>query len=60
MPVVAREVHETRLCDHFHAAGEFSVLKISIPDKETKYDGVRIWFQRENELPSMGTILSRV
>jgi len=60
MPVVARDVHETRPCNHFHVAGESAVLQISSPDRETKHDGVRIWFQRENELPSMGTILSRV
>ena len=47
MPVVARDVHETRLCEHFHVAGESVVLQISVPDPETKHEGVRICFQRE-------------
>src|SRR5947208_16460428 len=27
MPVAARDVHETRLCDHFHVEGEIEVFK---------------------------------
>jgi len=55
MPVVARDVHETRLCDHFHVAGESAVLQISVPDQETKDEGVRIWFQRDQDQETAGS-----
>ena len=54
MPLAARDVHETRLCDHFHVEGESAVPQISSPCRETKHEGVRIWFQRENESAGSG------
>ena len=31
-------------------------MQISVPDQETKDEGVRIWFQRENESAGSGCV----
>jgi len=48
--VVAREVHETRCCDHFHVQGIFCVPQISVPDQATMPDSACLWLAQLHEI----------